>query len=159
MLTIPLTKGQHALIDDIDSDLSQFIWHCASRGYAVRREKKTRSYVSMHRVILSRKLGRTLAHNEVTDHINRNGVDNRRENLRVSTTAQNNRNRTLATNNKSGFTGVSWYARRGKWQSSIRAEGKTKHLGYFDDVTEAAKAYDRAAALYHGEYASLNFPA
>jgi hypothetical protein len=88
------------------------------------------------------------------DHINGNGLDNRRCNLRLCNNAQNsmNRKKVLA---KSGYKGV--YPVGNKWQASIWLNKKKKHLGLFGDKKKAAKAYDLAAEKYFGEFASLNF--
>ena len=91
----------------------------------------------------------------VVDHINGDKLDNRAENIRFVTPQANNVNR----RNKSGkYKGVSFDTSRGKWIVSIQINGKTKHIGRFDDEEEAAKAYDDKAYELHGEYAKLNFP-
>jgi len=90
------------------------------------------------------------------DHINGNGLDNRKENLRLATTPQNVRNARLSLRNSSGFKGVK--RKRQKWQASIVFNGKTIRLGVFDAREDAARAYDIAALLLHGEFARVNFP-
>ncbi len=67
-------------------------------------------------------------------------------------------NRPRFANNTSGYKGVSLFGRDSKWKAQIQVDGKKRHLGYFDDKIEAAKAYDRAALELHGEFAVLNFP-
>lgn len=158
MIEVPLTKGKVALIDDIDADLIQLSWYYCSKGYARRREKGTRRPVHLHRVILERKVQRALLRCEETDHANCNPLDNRRCNLRVASHAQNNRNRKRQRNNRSGFIGVS---RKKKclsrpWQAHITVEGKRVHLGYFAMPEQAAEAYNQAAKLHHGDFATLN---
>lgn len=96
------------------------------------------------------------------DHINGCGVDNRPQNLREATSAQNKRN-TLGKRNlsrkTSAFCGVSWNKRASKWAAKCRDEqGANKYLGYFTDEISAARAYDVAAREWHGEFARLNFP-
>jgi hypothetical protein len=92
------------------------------------------------------------------DHINGVTLDNRRENLRVCSHSQNMHNRRLRQkNNKSGYKGVHWLARTKRWVAEIRVNGKSRHLGYFTEKTDAARAYDTAAAECFGEFAHLNF--
>ena len=93
------------------------------------------------------------------DHINHNGLDNRKANLRPATCAQNNYNRIhLRKSQSSKYTGVSWQKQSKKWMVQIRYKGRRIFLGLFEDEIQAAKAYDKAAKIYHGEFASLNFP-
>lgn len=93
---------------------------------------------------------------EVVDHINGDGLDNRKCNLRVCNRAQNGGNSKLRSNNKSGYRGVSRY-KNTLWQVHISAGGAAKrYLGVFKDIKEAAKAYNIAALEYFGEFARLN---
>jgi hypothetical protein len=88
------------------------------------------------------------------DHKDGNPADNRWDNLRPATLAENNRNRVIGKNNTSGFKGVSWHKAVGKWTTAIRAGGKLVHLGYFVTAEEAHAAYCRAAEVHYGEFAS-----
>ena len=106
----------------------------------------------MHREIMEAKRG------IIVDHINRNGLDNRKENLRFVSRSQN------AMNSEregypytSKYRGVCLGKRRKKWRAYICVGLKQKYLGYFYSEEEAAKAYDAAAKKYRGEYAFLNF--
>jgi hypothetical protein len=86
-------------------------------------------------------------------------MDNRRANLRGATRAQNIRNRKkFANSSGSKYKGINRYKNKNRWVARIMFEKKRIHLGIFRNEIEAAKAYDRAAIKYHGEFASLNFP-
>ena len=94
------------------------------------------------------------------DHINNNGLDNRKANLRLATPAQNARNRRkTAAKTYSKYKGVSYHAGQRKWSAAIRVNGQYKYFGLFQNEIDAAKAYDEAARKYHKEFAVLNFPA
>ena len=119
------------------------------RFYAARRVGWRGAYVYLHRFILGVDKG------QMVDHINGDTLDNRRENLRICSGAQNMRNR----GPKSGrFKGVHRSTRSGRWVAQIKAGGPTKHIGTFDTAEDAARAYDAEAVLLHGEFAWLNFP-
>ena len=156
---VPLGRGRFAKVDPEDYVwLSQFKWHyheAAHTCYAVRtqwRGNNTSRKILMHRVIAE-----TPGH-LVCDHINRDGLDNRWRNLRNCTKAQNNLNRGSERGSTSRYKGVYWHKGVGKWVATIKAGGRRRHLGYFADEAEAARAYDAAAAEHHGEHAALNFP-
>lgn len=155
MKSIPLTQGRFALVDDDDFEyLNQFNWYCSS-GYAVRKLKTQngkRLSMKMHREILK------TPDNMTTDHINGNKLDNRKENLRICTQAENTRNRPADRNSTSGYKGVSWNNRLSKWICQIKANGKSRHLGVFSNPEEAAKVYDAEAIVLFGSFAKLNFP-
>lgn len=104
----------------------------------------------LHRVIMSRVLGRELTSDEHVDHINGNPLDNRRENLRIASPRDNNYNKGLYSNNTSGYKGVS---KRGeRYTAYIQVDGKKKHLGYFDDPKEAHEAYCAAGRELYGDF-------
>jgi hypothetical protein len=159
MIQIELTQGKQSLVDDCDSDLDELNWRAykdRNTFYAVRDIKKPDgkwTSQKMHRVILERKLGRPLVKGELCDHINGNGLDNRRSNLRAATKAENGRNRGVQRNSKSGLKCVYFEKRRSKWRASIKVDGKRKHLGYFDTPEGASLAYQAAAKRYYGEFA------
>lgn len=154
---IILAKGQIAIVDLIDSDLSQFKWFSAKSGnYVVRsRYFGDRKAVPerMHRVIMSRMLHRELLPKEQVDHVDGNPLNNRRENLRLASNNQNGKNRKRNSNNTSGFKGV--HRVRNKWRAAIKVNYKLIHLGYFDTPKDAHDAYCEAAIKYHGEFARL----
>ena len=159
MAQIRLTQGKYAIVDDEYFDrLNGFKW-CAHKNrktyYAVRnskRQKGRRTFICMHREIL----GLKTSDGKDTDHINGNGLDNRRVNLRPCTPSQNQHNRRSFCGT-SKYKGVSWHKRDKKWQAYIRLNGKLIHLGLFDSEIEAARAYDIKAKELFGEFAHLNF--
>lgn len=158
-LTIPLTRGKVAIIDAADFDLvGQHKW-CAlpSRNtwYATRALRRTGPgrLVSMHQIIYPAPPGMKI------DHIDGDGLNNRRANLRHCTNVENCRNQGIARNNRSGFKGVSWYPNYGKWVATVWDGQRKVFLGYYADPVEAARAYDAKARELFGAFARPNFPA
>ena len=159
MKYIPLTKGQFAIVDDDDYDyLMQWKWQ-AQKGrhtwYAVRgnsfgtKGKRQQSTVYMHRVILH------CPKTYQVDHINHNGLDNRKRNIRICSSGDNNRNRIPQTNCTSAYKGVSWAGK--KWRCMLWHKKKHLHVGYYASEVEAAKAYDKNARELFGEFVYCNF--
>ena len=156
---IPLTQGKYAIVDPEDYErLSKHKWHAnksKNTFYAVRRihlGKNKWKHIKMHREILDP------PDHLYVDHINHKGFDNRKANLRTATHRQNSYNRIhFRKNPSSKYKGVSWKKRTKKWNVQISHNGKREIIGSFDNEIEAAKAYDRAAKLYHKEFAVLNF--
>lgn len=154
-LEIPLTRGFTALVDTADGDLASLQWFTATprkTPYAVRNitlqdGKRTSEY--LHRVILSRILGRELLAVETVDHRDCNSLNNCRDNLRLATRAENNRNTPKKSHNTSGFKGVLY--RKGRPKPFARI-GHT-YLGSFDTPEEAHAAYCAAAIERYGEFA------
>lgn len=107
--------------------------------------------VRMHRVIMN------TPDDMDTDHVDGDTLFNLECNLRVCSTAENARNRGKSKNNTSGYKGVYWHKRIGKWSACLRYYGKLLHLGYYDIPEDAARAYDERAKELHGEFAVLNF--
>ena len=106
----------------------------------------------MHREIIKASDG------EMCDHINHNGLDNRKVNLRLATRYQNAWNRRKPNvNSRSKYKGVSWNERQKRWHARIQVNNQSRSLGFFKDEVEAAKMYDAAAQKYHEEFAVLNF--
>ena len=167
MVTIPLTQGKVAVVDDEDAELSQLRWHVLPgrrTTYAkrnARRDDGRRETEQLHRAVWAR------AHPDEPipiqlDHRDGNGLNCRRENLRPATRSENIRNQRVRITNTSGFKGVCWQKTRCRWQAQIGVTTKgdrTNHwLGYFATHEDAARAYDDAARKLHGEFAALNFP-
>lgn len=145
---ILLSGGQVALVDDEDYDqLSQYTWKASRKGNTVYAE---RSRKLMHREIMN-----ALPNMEV-DHIDGNGLNNTRSNLRLCSHAENLRNQKMAKSNKTGFKGVMPYYKNG-FRAMIYFEGKSIHIGVYGTAEEAAKAYDRKAIELFGEFARTNF--
>ena len=124
-----------------------------NQWYAHRSEWMGAKYktVLMHRVIMDAPKGMDV------DHINGNGLDNRKENLRICTRSQNLHNSKKPSTNTSGYKGVIWNKQCRKWQAKIHTSGKTRHLGLFVGILDAARAYDEAAVTDHREFARGNF--
>jgi len=153
MKCIKLTQRKYATVDDEDfAYLNQWKWFYHD-GYVLRNLKrikgKNQKKISMHRLIAQ------TPNDMYTDHINGNGLDNRRNNLRICTNQQNGMNRKVNINNTSGYKGVSWHKKGKKWQVQIKAE-KFLYLGLFKSKIQAAKAYNQKALKLFGEYANLN---
>jgi len=150
---IPLTRGRYAIVDAEDFEwLSQYKWCLVQRGkseYAGRREKGR--CVSMHREIMK------TPDDMVVDHINGNGLNKRRCNMRNCTKAQNSYN-SRPRGGRSRYVGVTYRKRTGKYEAVIGYRGEKVHVGEFDSALEAAKARDRKARELQGEFAYLNFP-
>ena len=150
---IPLTQGRQARVSDSDyPTLSQFKWRYTSGGYAARtvRDHGRTLTVYLHRFLLDAQPGQQI------DHRNGDKLDCRRENLRLATGAENQRNKRVSANSRTGLKGVAPY--RGKFHARIRVDGRRIHLGYWPDAETAALVYDAAARRFHGEFAYLNFP-
>ena len=158
MKEIQLTKGFVTLVDDEDYEtLSQYRWRALKGSqrtwYAARNIKVAgkNMTIMMHREIIN------APENIFVDHINMDALDNRRENLRLCSKQENCCNKGKFSNNTSGYKGVSWDKRGERWVAQIRVNLSSKHLGYFDTPEDAARAYDKAARQYHGEFARTNF--
>lgn len=143
MKIIPLTQGKSTIIDDDYGYLSKYKWHYR-HGYAMRREQG--KFLYMHRIIIN------TPSNMFTDHINGNTLDNRKDNLRICTKSENNRNRGMGRNNKSGLKGVTWHKYDKKWQAQITIDNKNIYLGKFVDKFEAFEVYNNKAKELFGEY-------
>lgn len=156
---IPLSKGGFTLISVSDFE------RVTAHSWRLHRKEagKSTAYVSRdeggHTIKLHTHLMGAQPEGMVIDHINGDGLDNRRENLRVCTHAQNSRNSKkhgAPGQASSPFKGVTRDESREKWTAKISVDGKTMNLGRFDSETAAALAYDEAAKTFYGEFARLN---
>lgn len=154
-IAIQLTKGYVSYIDIIDADLAQFNWcvqeYPSTKRYAVRKTRD-RSF-GLHQLILERILGSDIPENIMTDHRDNDGLNNRRDNLRLASRSENQRNRPTCKNSNTGLKGASIVTHRNCYQSVICIDGKRKFLGYFSTAEEAHQAYCEAAVKYYGEFA------
>ena len=144
-------KGFEVIVDDEDYErVSKYYWTLAKRGKHYYAKNHSIGY--LHRLILNP------PRTKLIDHINCNGLDNRKENLRLCNHSQNKCNRERNFQNKSGYKGVYRSdTKEVKWNARISFGNiKSKHIGIFKTKKEAALAYNEAAKRYHGEYAKLN---
>ena len=158
---IPLSQGKYAIVDPDDYErISRHKWYACRRNrtyYAIRGQwsplLKKRLTISMHREIID------VPDDLFVDHINHNGWDNRKANLRPATAAENAQNaRYPKINTTSKYRGV-WYNKKKKrWRAVIGVNNTRKVIGSFRNEIDAGKAYDKAARLYYREFAILNFP-
>lgn len=157
MKTIPLTQGKFALVDDEDFErVSRHKWFARKTGglwYAVRSVWGGEPPLQyMHAFIYGE------AHGLQIDHRDGNGLNNQGANLRAATSSQNHANQRLSLRNTSGYKGVTFVAKLGKWQAQTKANRRPFYLGIYDTPEDAARAYDGAAEVLFGEFARLNFP-
>lgn len=138
-------KGMFLIIDSDDFPrVSKLRWHLSSTGYpraniylGYSKEKKRgmNKAIYIHNLILGKHESKDV------DHINRNKLDNRKENLRFATRGQNMANAGMSAHNTSGIKGVSWHKQHQKWCAITRVNGKNKCLGLFNSKYEASRAY------------------
>jgi hypothetical protein len=156
---IVLSKGEEfvCLIDTKDLEIIKSLgtsWHINISGNnykSVRTDKQVNGKkvsITMANLIMSPPTGM------IVDHVNRNPLDNRKENLRVIPSWGNSQNISLLSNNKSGIRGVSWHKKLGKWRAKAVINKKHHHLGYFENIEEAEKvvtAFRKQRMLYSEE--------
>jgi hypothetical protein len=161
MTEIKLNKSEVAFVDDdMANEINKNKWAILKGGkdksyvYAVRRKRVggKREHILMHRQIMGLKKG----DNFDIDHINHNGLDNRKCNLRVCSRSQNQHNRKSSINSSSIYKGVSWDKDRSMWRATIADNSTDFQLGRYLTEIEAAEAYNRKAIELFGEFAFLN---
>lgn len=169
MKKIPLTKGMFALVDDEDYEsVSRYKWYAYQKAsgtwYAERTETKddgSKKGIPMHRFIMDVPPGLQV------DHVDRDGLNNQRTNLRCASHRQNSQNRKVKNKSEksSRYHGVNWVAEFHRWQAVICAGENDSHgrarqiyIGRFHSEEEAARAYDISALKYFGAFAATNFP-
>jgi len=153
MKEIKLTQGQVALVDDEDFEyLNQFKWCAHKNGnvfYAIKTiyvyGKRTKG--KMHNIIMGIKF---------IDHVDNNGLNNQRSNLRACTNSENQMNATKRVKATSLYKGVYYCKKTGKWKSTIQINGNQIYLGYFIYEVDAANAYNKKAIELFGEFANIN---
>lgn len=157
MREIKLTQGKVAIVDDEDFDrLNKFKWYTIKRQNIYYAERaiwvagKSKKHI-MHQMILEPRPGYE------TDHIDGNGLNNQKENLRYATHQQNISNQRKHSRTSSRFKGVCWHKKAKKWMAHITKDGIFLYLGLFMGEIDAALVYDKAAKIYFGEFARTNF--
>lgn len=144
------------LVDDEDFEwLNQFKWRILNgpkTSYARTEEKEGKKWFTklMHKMIMK------TPNNMQTDHIDHNGLNNQKNNLRIVTRSQNRMNSLKYNNSSSKFKGVLWHKRDTIWEAYIRKDKKQIYLGRFSNEEDAAVAYNKKATELFGEYAYLN---
>ena len=159
-MKITLTQSYEMEIDNEDYDkIKDYKWHtrkCKNTCYAITHIYKSnkRTTIAVHRLLIN------VPENMFVDHKDGNGLNNKKENLRICTNAQNQMNRNKPINNVSGFKGVYYINeknRKRKYRAFICKNNKTINLGDYFTPEEAAITYDKKAKELFGEFALLNF--
>lgn len=156
---VPLTKGLFAIVDAEDAEIvGRYNWCSSQRRdgqfIAISRPSTNSRAILLHRLII---FGDQEASEPLlVDHKNGDALDCRRQNLRPATAGQNQANRKAS--GQVWALGVHFCSTTGKYVAKTRKDGRRIHIGYFNDVDDAARAYDEVAAKVHGEFARLNFP-
>lgn len=146
-------KG-YAIVDSEQFDLlNEFKWCLNNNGYAVTRGKHNQKgkLIFMHHLVFG-----IFPLESLIDHINRNPLDNRVNNLRIANKSENGINRMENKNNTSGYKGVTYLKNNNKWMAGIKINYKRKYLGSFNTALEASIAYDKEAKKQFGDYSYLN---
>jgi hypothetical protein len=160
MKEIQLTQGKVALVDDEDFEyLNQWRWCLRGTGngkfYAIRGFRKSKKCnvtcsISMHRQLMKPEKG------YVIDHLDGNTLNNQKNNLRICTQSQNIANSKISILNTSGYKGVRYNKQNKRYYAVITFNRRAISLGGYIDIIDAARAYNKAAIKFHGEFANLN---
>lgn len=159
MKEIKLTRGKFAIVDDEDYEsLIKFNWyanksHTRDNWYVVcsKMINGKGASIYMHRHIMG-----VVDRKVFIDHIDGNGLNCQKNNMRTASCSQNGMNRKQQKNSKSNYKGVSFH--KGRWRATIVKDRKSKHIGNFNSQENAATAYNIFAEKYHGEFANYNKP-
>ncbi len=156
-------ENSYAMVDDDDYDyLMQWKWNVRKNNrnsYATRHEWHNGQafHINMHKVVIDAKKG------TIVDHVDRNGFNNQKKNLRLATHSQNMANRRVKEGGTSSYMGVRKKTIKRlnhvyeTYLAQIQKDKKFYHIGSFKTEVEAAIAYDKKAKELHGEFANLNF--
>ena len=150
-------KNLVAIVDDEDYEyLNKFQWYAEKRFDRYYARRFTNSNGKIIRKYMHKDIIKTT---KDIDHINRNGLDNQKANLRICSRSENNMNRIKSKNKSSSYKGVCFNNKRfpSPWRTYINIHSKRIVLGYFKSEIEAAKVYDKKAKELFGEFAKLNF--
>lgn len=159
MAFIEISRGKQVIVDDdMFDELNNHKWYCVpnkdnTNFYAVRNITvgiKKQKRIWMHRQIFGNVDAKDV------DHINNNGLDNRKENLRQASRSQNNCNSFGHNNASSKYNGVCWDKIHNKWRAQITIDKRCHYIGRFVSEESAAMAYDKAAVKSFGEFARTN---
>jgi HNH endonuclease len=157
MKFLQASKGYQAIVDDADFErISQFSWYAHSHSNKEFRPARREGGSDRKVITLVRELLGSQPKGMVIDHINGDPWDNRRENLRICTHAENIRNQRRPRKGDGSGKGV--HPKGKRWTALIMSEGTSYCLGYYDDHLSAELAYDAAARFLHGDFACLNYP-
>lgn len=148
-------SGNSFLFDKEEySKIKPYYWRVGSNKYVSmviydRNTKKCTQYL-LHRFLMNP------TSEEEVDHINHNTLDNRKSNLRIVTTAQNQMNSVVSDRNRSGVKGVNWDNNEQRWRVRISVSGKRLSLGSYKNFDDAVQCRKSAEAFYYGEYKYVN---
>lgn len=154
MKEIPLTQGKVAMVDDEDFEyLSKNKWFCAkgrNTFYAQRRDGKNGPIIHMHRLIMNTSI------NKEVDHIDCNGLNNQKVNLRNCTRIENSYNSRMKSTNQNKVKGISFAKWANMYRVQLKTNGKRIHVGYFKTIFEASSAYNKHVLQTRGAFAKIN---
>ncbi len=158
VVLVPLTRGMAAIVDAEDAPIvNKYRWYAAKSpsthnyyAYTSPMRDGKKLHISMSRLIMN------APKDKFVDHRDGNTLDNRKGNLRLATTAQNNRNRQrMNPQNTSGFNGVFWERKVNKWRVQVSIHNKRHHVGVFETLPDAVEAQRRASLEFYGEFSPL----